>query len=292
MSKQQVFLLYLILVFTWSINWTVIKLVLETVPVFWTSVLRHGIAFVTLFILLIFLKKLSLPRKGDWLGIVVIGFFQMVLMGVFMNIGVSLTSVGRSSILMYSMPLWVTPIAYFYLREPIDKIQFFGVLLGLLGIAILFNPFAERTNPHEMWGSFCMLLSSLCGALTIIFIKKYEWRSSPLQLSVWQNLLATTVTMILASYSEGKPHFSLTPTLTGQLFYLGVLATALAFWLSTILSRYLPAVVNSLGLLAVPVVSMIISAIYLGESFDLALILATVCIIGGIVLGFLPSLKK
>ncbi len=292
MAKKQALFIYFCLVLIWSTNWTVLKLILDTVPVYWANALRYEISTVFLFSLFIITKKIALPKRHDLLGIIVIGFFQMTLMGLFMNIGVSYTSVGRSSILAYSMPLWITPIAYFYLKEPIHKFQIIGVIFGLIGIAILFNPFAERTNPNEVLGSSLLIFSSMLWAIVITFIKKYSWQSTPLQLSVWQNLLAAIITTFLALYFEGTPSFELNATLGMQLLFLGILATAGAFWASTVISQYLPAVVNSLGLLAVPVASMMISTFYLGESIDIPLMIASLFIIGGIVLGFIPNLLR
>ncbi len=292
MSKNQALFIYIFLVLIWSVNWTVIKLILETAPVIWTSALRYIISASSLVIMLGLAKKISLPKKEDLSAIFVIGFLQMTLMGLLMNVGVSYTSVGRSSILAYSTPLFVTPIAYFYLKEKIHRLQFCGLVLGALGIMILFNPFAERTNPHEMLGSSVLILCAILWAIVIVFIRQHKWRSSPLELSVWQNLLAAILSSIAAFYFEGPLEISFTPTLIGQFIYLGFFATAFAFWASTAISQYLPAVVNSLGLLAVPVASMIFSTFYLGEKLDIALIIATTLIIGGIVLGFMSNLKK
>ncbi len=292
MNKKQALFIYICLVLVWSINWTVIKLVLNTVPVFWANALRYEISTIFLLAVFILTKKITIPKIHDLPGIIVIGLFQMTLMGLFMNVGVSYTSVGRSSILTYSMPLWITPIAYFYLKESIHKLQFLGVVCGLIGIFILFNPLAQRTNPQEIFGNSLLISASILWAMVIIFIKKYSWKSSPLQLSVWQNMLAAIATTILAYFVEGKPSFELNPTLISQLLFLGVLATAGAFWASTVISQYLPAVVNSLGLLAVPIVSMIISTFYLNEKFDPALIIASVFILGGIVLGIIPTIIK
>jgi drug/metabolite transporter (DMT)-like permease len=50
-------------------------------------------------------------------------------------------------------------------------------------------------------------------------------------------------------------------------------------------SRALPAVTTSLGLLATPVLSIVVAALWLGEAITLSLVAAVVLILGGVALG-------
>jgi drug/metabolite transporter (DMT)-like permease len=54
-------------------------------------------------------------------------------------------------------------------------------------------------------------------------------------------------------------------------------------------SRALPAVTTSLGLLATPVVSVVIATLWLGEPVTLSLVSAIVLILGGVALGAIPE---
>jgi len=50
-------------------------------------------------------------------------------------------------------------------------------------------------------------------------------------------------------------------------------------------SRDLPAITTSLGLLATPVVSIVIATLWLGEAVTISLVLAVLFVLGGIALG-------
>src|SRR5204863_237445 len=65
----------------------------------------------------------------------------------------------------------------------------------------------------------------------------------------------------------------------------GVPGTALAYWGPAMASRGLPAVAPSLGLLATPVVSVVIATLWLGEPLTVSRLSAIVLILGGVALG-------
>jgi drug/metabolite transporter (DMT)-like permease len=69
------------------------------------------------------------------------------------------------------------------------------------------------------------------------------------------------------------------------LLYAGVPGTAVAYWAIAVASRNLPAVTTSLGLLATPVVSVVVATIWLGEPLTLPLVAAIVLILGGVAIG-------
>jgi len=66
------------------------------------------------------------------------------------------------------------------------------------------------------------------------------------------------------------------------LAYTGILVTGISYWSGLVINRELPTIVVSLGLLMVPVVSLIISSIYMNEVISLPVIFAMALIITGI----------
>jgi drug/metabolite transporter (DMT)-like permease len=74
-------------------------------------------------------------------------------------------------------------------------------------------------------------------------------------------------------------------TLVLLLLYSGVPGMALAYWAIAVASRNLPAVTTSLGLLATPVVSVVIATFWLGETISPSLVVAIVLILGGVAIG-------
>lgn len=59
----------------------------------------------------------------------------------------------------------------------------------------------------------------------------------------------------------------------------------MAYWTTALASRNLPAVTASLGLLATPVLSVVVATLWLGEPLTLALVAAIGLILGGVAIG-------
>lgn len=286
MKDNKYLFLLIILVFVWGLNWPITKLILFSIPPIWSAVIRSIIAAIALLIIQLCIKQFIIPKAHDIPAIIVIGIFHMAIFGAFMAIGLQYVSVGRSAVLAYTTPLWVIPGAIWILHEPINPLRMFGVVLGIIGTLILFNPLAmDWNNTNEIIGNGLLLLAAISWAATILFIKAYEWRSTPFQLTFWQNSLAAVLLFVVAIALEGIPQITLTPTLALQCAYSGLLATAIGFWIMTVVNRHLPAVVTSLVLLAAPVIGIVSSQVILGERIDISLIISGSLIFIGVILG-------
>ncbi len=296
MQKKTAFILFVMVILIWGINWSVTKLIVLQIPPLWSNALRSLIAAVALLLLQVATKQYILPQKRDIPAILVVSVFHMTIFASLMAVGLQFTSVGRSVMLGYTTPLWVTPAAIIFLREPVHKWRLFGVLLGIIGVAILFYPAIHMPQDGQdsqvILGNALLLVAAFSWAVTIVGIKVVSWHSTPFQLVFWQLLLATVLSAVLATFLEGAPHISMTPSLLWQLAYSGLLATAFGFWGMTVVNRHLPAIVTSLGLLATPMVGMGFSLYMLGESIDFDLLVAGCFIFAGIGLGCIEGRKK
>ena len=68
------------------------------------------------------------------------------------------------------------------------------------------------------------------------------------------------------------------------LIYVGLLGGPVAIWAATSVSRALPTLVSSLGFLGVPVLGVIVSTLWLGESLTLSLVVGAVLVLLGLVI--------
>ena len=104
---------------------------------------------------------------------------------------------GRSAILVFTIPLWVAPIAFFALGERLTRMNLVGLAMGLAGIAVLFNPLSFNfSNPSALTGNGFMFLASMSLAVAIILIRRHTWRGPIIQLMPWQMLLGTALLVV------------------------------------------------------------------------------------------------
>jgi drug/metabolite transporter (DMT)-like permease len=288
-SRRSALLLFAVIVVAWGLNWTITKTLVQSVSPLWITAIRSGIATVALAILLFARGEMIVPRRGDLPVIFVNSIFHMVAFSALVAFGLQFAAVGRSIVLGYTTPLWVMPAAWLFLGERMTPSRSLGMALGLAGLAVMFNPFAFNwADANLLAGSGCILLAALCWAVSIVYVRAHRWISTPFQLVFWQTLLATLVVSVLAFLKDGVPHPAWNAQLIGLFLFSGIIGTALAYWAMATVNRSLPAVVTSLGLLATPVVGVASSAIILGETIQIDLIVAMLLILGGIAIGTIP----
>lgn len=283
-STRTIYLLLLTNVVIWALAWPISKIGLAFMGPLWYSAWRFIIGSATAIIALAAAGAIRRPKRKDLPIIFGIGLLQMTLFLVLINTGLSYVGAGRSAILAYSTPLWVTPLAAIFFHEKVTPIKLIGVLLGLSGIVVLFAPSSlDWSNGNIVFGNILLVLSAFVWALAILQSRFSQWHSDPLTLLPWQLLLATILTTAVALYHEPLSSIQWNSTLWLTLLYNGLLATAFGYWASITVFRNLPAVTSSLCYLGVPVLGLLFSALILGETIDLSVVTAMLLIVGGLV---------
>jgi len=281
--QLQTFLLLVAVILIWGINWPLTKLALQAVAPLWLAALRMLIATICLLAYLLLTKKLQFPNKQDMPVILSVSFFQMVIFNFLVNTSLLYVSASRSVILVYTTPLWVTPMAMIIFKETLPFLKWVGLLLGLAGIGILFNPASlDWHDAHTVIGNILLLLAAIAWAVAIVHVRYAKWRLTALQLLPWQTLIATVCLLILALLMEGKPNIQWSLHLFGLLFYIGVIGSAFAYWAAIEVARRLPAVTTSLCLLGVPVAGLFSAHFILAEKITTAMVIAMLLLLTGL----------
>jgi drug/metabolite transporter (DMT)-like permease len=293
LPRRTALLLFAVVVFSWGLNWTVTKILVEQMTPLWATAIRSAIGAVVLLALVLARGQFIVPRRADMPVVFSIALLHMVGFSALVAFGLRFTPVGRSVVLGYTTPLWVAPGAWLFLGEPMTRGRLAGIALGLLGLTVMFNPLAfDWNNRNAVIGSLLILLAALCWAANILYVRAHKWLSTPFQLAFWQTALATIVLAALAAAVDGEPQILWTPRLVGAFLYSGFIGIALAYWAMAVVNSSLPATTTSLGILATPVVGVLSSAFGLGERIDASLVIAMITILSGIAVGAIPARKR
>ena len=285
-SRTRGFLALVAAVSAWGIGWPVNRAILYHLPAATTVAVRNGIAAAMLIALAAARRRLVLPDRRDVPVVLSISLLHMTGFAMLVTVGLLFVPVGRSIVLAYTTPLWVTPGAALFLGERLTGWRALGVVLGLGGLAVLFNPLAfDWYNRLALIGNGALLAAAVLWAASILHIRAHRWQAAPFDLIPWEMSLSALLLGGLALIADGWRPIAWTPALVGLMLYSALPGTVLAFWAAAVASRDLPAVTTSLGLLAAPVIGIVTSALSLGESPSWPLAIAVVLIIGGIALG-------
>ncbi|PPC78822.1 EamA family transporter [Pokkaliibacter plantistimulans] len=286
-------LLLSLAIVVWGANWPVMKAGLSHISPIWFSATRFATGGACLFLLQMLTGTLRLPTRRDLPLIASVGLLQMLLFTVLGAIAMTTIPAGRSAVLAYTTPLWVTPAAILLFRERLSRGQLIGTLLGLSGVAALFNPLALDWNNSSLLKANLMLLAaSLCWAMCILHLRYYKGDSSAYQLAPWQMLLATIPLIGLAYVIEGPYSGDMSRSFWEVILFVGPLATAFCFVAVNAASMWLSSTSMSSAMLGVPVVGLMMSVVFLGEQLSLSLIIGVVAILGGILVVSLAAVKR
>ena len=206
-SRRQGILALITVVLAWGLTWPVNKVVLATLPPIWAVSLRAAIATIALFALQAASGRLTLPPRGDLPVLISITLLHMVGFNLLASWGLGLVPTGRTVVLAYTTPLWVTPAAAFLLHEPLTPRRAVGVVVGLAGLVSLFNPLTFDWSDHRVvLGNLAIVVAACLWAASIVHIRAHRWRSTPFVLIPWETLLTTVILIPIALASTPMPH--------------------------------------------------------------------------------------
>jgi len=259
------------------------KMGVQYVTPLWFAATRMFLGALCLLAFLAVQGKVTRFGRRELPIVILVSIFQIALPTAMIHTGLTFLEAGRSAILVFTIPLWVAPMAVIFLGERLTKTNMIGLFLGLAGIGVLFNPFIfDFTNHNSLIGNGLMVLSSFSFALAMILVRRHTWTRSIIELIPWQMFLGTGFLVIAATVIEGPPDFVWPAKFIAIMAYNGPIASGFAFWAYISVSKSLPAMSTSLGSLGIPVLGVISSTLLLGEPFSITMILGLGMISAGV----------
>ena len=288
--RRRAILLLAVLVMIWGLNWVIAKKSLEFVSPIWVTAFRLVPMCIIFFVVCLATKQLRIPVRADLPIIFSLGWLHMVGFSILVSVGLQYLPAGKSIVLAYTTPLWVLPAAWLFLNEPFTQRRIWGLLIGMSGLILILQPSAmDWSDRNVLIGHGFVLLAALLWAISIVYGRAHKWVTPLFALLPWQMLLGGLTQVVLAFALEGVPHVEWSLEVVLLVGFSGLFGNGIAYWLMNLVSRDLPAAAVSMGLLGVPLIGLLCASLFLGEVLGPALLIATVLIIVGIVLGTLPK---
>lgn len=226
-------------------------------------------------------KKLILPKRAEWKGIIILGIIQTFLQYVFYYIGLSNTS-GSKGAILYASGTFISVILahFFYENDKMNKQKVIGCVLGTMGI-VLINFDGIGSKDFSLTGEGFMLIGAAVFAVATIASKFVAAEQDPICLTGYQMTLGGIGLFIIGHLMNGRLK---EPSSIGIVLYtyLAILS-AVAFTIWTQLLKY-----NSVAKIAIynslmPIFGTILSGVFLGDTiFRWETVVATLCVAGGI----------
>ncbi len=276
----------------WGTTYLGIRVAVHTIPPWFVTAMRQGIA--SLILLVILWRKSELK----WIGWRALGR-QMLLSTLMIVVANGFTTVAEQSIPsgLASLLNALSPIVVFLgsvligLQKPSLK-GFVGVTIGFIGVAFIFRDgMGDLLDPNYKTGIMYLAAAILGWAAGTIYTKKYTQQSSNIFLDLfYQFVFSTLVQLALAFiFSEGTQidHWSIKSLLA--VVYLGVFGSIIGYFCYHYALKRVTATEVSILSYFNTVIAIFLGWLILDEVITFDLLIATVLIIAGV---FITNYKK
>src|SRR5215831_15324463 len=190
--------LYALLCLIWGSTWLAIKIGLVGVPPFLGAGLRFLLATLLVGLLLAARRTRVHLTRDDKVCVLSVGLLVFWLDYAAVYWAETRISSGLTAILFSTMPLMTSLLSAYWTRnETLSRPKVAGILVGVLGTALLFWPH-ERLGFQQALGMLAALGASLCAAINLVTVKMYGRDTDPFLLNFFGMGLGT-VCLLAAS---------------------------------------------------------------------------------------------
>ena len=259
-----------------------IKAGLADAPPLLFAALRYDLAALLLLAYAAFVLGDWRPRRrADWLAVFAGGVLFFGSSG-FLYLGQQYTTAGVSAIIYSLGPILTVVFAWALLpAERLSRRALVGVLIGLVGVALVVRPTPEALFSDDFRGKLLVLTAISGVTLGSIGIRRSR-SHMPAATTTGLSLALGGAVLHVGSLLSGESQaVALTPTFIGSYLYLAVVATTMAFVAYfSLLDRVGPHQAN-LVVYVVPIVATIVGWVWLGESLPAVTLAGFLVIFGG-----------
>ncbi|MEG0368211.1 MAG: DMT family transporter [Coprobacillus sp.] len=269
MDKNKGHIFALITILVWGTTFISTKILLVDFQPIEILFFRFVIGFFVLFLICPrFLKKTTLKQEMTFMAAGLSGVCLYYLME---NIALTYTSASNVGVIISIAPFFTAMISTFIMREK-EKLSFHffvGFVVSMIGICIIsFQSSSLQLNPL---GDFLAILAALlwaCYATLTKTISTYGYSTIlTTRRTFFYGILFMIPTLFIFDFRYDITRL-MNPVYLLNILFLGICASALCFVTWNYAVKILGAIQTSIYIYMVPVITVITSALVLGESID------------------------
>ena len=265
----------------WGAMFVVVKIIVDEV---------HPIQLVWLeyLISLVFLIGYSVMKGEKWhinwpdLKLIFwIGVIGNTISLVAQEMGTGLSNAQTGSVITSTIPAFMIIFGWLILKEPLDKVKIFSVLIAILGVVMIVG--LKMSGSNVVLGVLLLILTAITWALMSVLIKKVKTYSS-LQITIMSTVVAVVclTPFILSDMSSLTSINFLDPKVIFSLLYIGGVSTAVAYVMWNKGLKVISASSSGLFYLIQPIVGSFLGWLLLGEQISIGFIIGSAMILASV----------
>ncbi|WP_158845349.1 DMT family transporter [Saccharothrix deserti] len=273
-----------VLALLWGSSFLWIKIALTGLSPIQITLIRTTLGALVL-VALVYWSGQRLPRdKASWLHLGFAAIFGAALPFALFALGEQTVDSGVAGVLNATTPLWALGIGLVLGTEQRrNPARLAGLVLGFVGVLLIFAPWGKAGLAS--WGALACLAAAASYAVSFTYIgRMVSGRGlTPMQISSTQLVAAAGMTAVALPVAGLQPvHLSWQPLVAVAI--LGVFGTGIAFVLNYRIVEDEGATNATMVGYLLPVVSVLLGALFLGEALNLRVVIGMVVVLVGVAL--------
>ncbi|KAF0153219.1 MAG: DMT superfamily drug/metaboltie permease [Ignavibacteria bacterium] len=292
-ENLKITLAYILICLLWGSTWLAIRLGLDSLTPIFSAGIRFTFASM---LILIIMKYKKIELQKDPLSVklyLILAYFSFVIPFGLVYWAEQFIPSSLASIIFAVMPFFVILFSVFAFKDQkIMPAQVFGVILGFVGILVIFSEDLFVDLKNDLLGMAAVLVSSVMQAGIAVTMKKYGKNLNPVSMNFVPLLLAGLTMMLFGllfeEYSKNK--FDLNALIS--VGYLALFGTVLTFTTYYWLMKKINIVLLSISTFITPIIAVILGWAVLGEKFTSQIIAGSSLVLVGILFANFNALKN
>lgn len=270
----------------WGFNLPLLKYLLLYVGPVTMTTFRILLACITVFIILAPSKLIRMPTKTEWKYIVGGAFLNVVLHHYFLNMGLERTTGTNAGLILGTGPVLTVISVSLILRNYPSKIQWIGVLSGLIGVSSVV--LAGGGLAGLALGDIYVFLAILVQVLSFLVISKAARTLDPRLMTAYMMVIGSIILFFISLIQEpGEIQaFATVPTSFWLAFAAsGIIGTAVGHMLYNYSVGKVGPSKAAIFINFNTLFSLLGSVLFLGEIITARHLIGFLFIIAGVILG-------
>ncbi|MBS1774199.1 MAG: EamA family transporter [Bacteroidetes bacterium] len=264
-TKAILALIYICII--WGTTYLSIRIVVKHFPPFLFAAIRQIVSgSIIIIIALAMNRKADLSRKNI-IHQAMVGFLLITMGNGFVSWGEKFIPSGVAALICSLMPLNAVLLNVAINKEKVNLSIMSGLVIGFMGIALIFRDnIADLANSAYLWGMIATFFASSCWSLGSVLNKKHASPTNPIFNSGLQLCFGSIGLFVLSSFMDDYTHLDFfQPAVAGNMLYLVIFGSILAYTLYMYALKELPMGISSLYAYVNPLVAVLIGFWILNE---------------------------
>src|SRR5699024_7755736 len=157
--------------------------------------------------IVLFFMRLKKPSKVQLKHMVIVGLLQTTIVFLLVMYGMQFVDAGKSSVLLYSMPIWSRFLAARILKENITKAKIAGLGLGVLVVVTILGwDLCIWQSIRAVFGEALIIIATISSGASIVYYRLKLQGIPNIQAAAYQMGFGTIGIILAAVVMEwGEP---------------------------------------------------------------------------------------